>query len=161
METSMKRLIKIILITFAAFFLQFPPTFAQNQSMTPAQMHRWIQQALHYGFDMNTKDYTKYMSVNYIEHIDGKTFNFKQWLHHMNGLKNLMKSYELTFDQIVVEGDQIATNYVVHATKKDGSKLNIRIIAIFKIKDEKMLTCDELTHVINGAPKDKEIGSRD
>jgi hypothetical protein len=152
---------KIFLSIFAILCFQFSPTFAQNQSMTPDQMHLWIQEALHYGFDMKTTDYTKYMSTDYVEHIDGKVFNFKQWLHHMNGLKDLMQSYTLTFDEIVAEGEQIATSYVVHATKKDGSKLDIRIIAIFKIKDGKIIYCDELTHVINGNQGDKEIGSRD
>jgi hypothetical protein len=157
----MKFSLQIFLIMFATLFLQSSPAFAKNQSMTPAQMHTWIQQALHYGFNMQTTDYTKYMSTDYVEHIDGKVFNFKQWLHHMNGLKGLMKSYTLTFDEIVAEKNQLAASYVVHATKKDGSKLDIRIIAIFKIKNGKMIYCDELTHVINGAPSDKNIGSRD
>jgi hypothetical protein len=128
--------------------------------MSPDESKQWIQQALHYGFDMNTKDYTKYMSTNYIEHIDGKTFNFKQWLHHMNGLKAMMKSYTLTFDEIVAEGDQIATSYVVHATKKDNSKLAIRINAIFKIKNHKMIYCNELTHLLKGSEAEKDIASQ-
>lgn len=155
----MKVLLKILFL-FSISFISYQG-YAQNQSMTPKQMHRWIQEALHYGFDMKTRDYTKYMSPNYIEHIDGKVFNFKQWLHHMNGLKHLMRSYTLTFDEIVAEKNQVATSYVVHATKKDGTKLDIRIIAIFKIKNGKMIYCDELTHVLRGSQADREIGSRD
>lgn len=157
----MRFLFKIIMVLFFSFVVYIPVTFAQDQSMTSGQMNSWIQEALHYGFDMHTTDYTKYMSTDYVEHIDGKVFNFTQWLHHMNGLKGIMKSYTLTFDEIVAEKDQIATSYVVHATKKDGNTLDIRIIAIFKIKDGKMIYCDELTHVINGLPSDQEIGSRD
>jgi hypothetical protein len=157
----MKSTFKKYLIIFAFLFFHILPAFAQNTSMTPAQMHDWIQEALHYGFDMKTTDYTKYMSTDYVEHIDGKVFDFKQWLHHMKGLKVLMKSYTLTFDEIVAEKDQLATSYVVHAVKKDGSQLDIRIIAIFKIKDGKMIYCDELTHVIHGGSADKTIGSQD
>lgn len=143
------------------FFIQLPAAYAaENQSMTPEQMRSWIQEALHYGFDMKTEDYTKYMSTTYFEHIDGKSFNFQQWLHHMNGLKGMMQSYTLTFDEIVVEGNRIATSYVVHATKKDGSKLDIRIIAVFTVKDNKMVFCDELTHLISGSATDKELASR-
>lgn len=155
----MKYLVKFIMILSLYYGLC---TFALAQKqMTPAEMHNWIQEALHYGFDMKTEDYTKYMSTDYIEHIDGKVFNFKQWLHHMKGLKDMMKSYRLTFDEIVAEKNKIAASYVVHATKKDGSKLDIRIIAIFKIKDSKMVYCDELTHVLSTQETDKEIGSRD
>lgn len=129
--------------------------------MTPEESKKWIQEALHYGFDMNTTDYTKYMSESYIEHIDGKVFNFQQWLHHMSGLKSLMKSFKLKFDEILAEGDQIAASYVVQATKKDGTKLDIRIIAIFKIKNNKMIYCDELTHVLSGPAADKNLPSQD
>lgn len=132
----------------------------QNQPMSPTESKQWIQEALHYGFNMQTQDYTKYMSTDYIEHIDGKVFNFQQWLHHMKSLKSLMKSYELTFDEIVTEGNKIATSYVVHATKKDDSKIDIRILAIFKLKNKKMVYCDELTHIIKGKVK-KGFASQD
>ncbi len=129
----------------------------QNQVMNPDQSKQWIQTALHYGFAMNTTDYSKYMSDQYIEHIDGQTFNFQQWLHHMLTIKQMMKSYQLTFDEIVVEGDQIATSYVVHAIKKDGTHLDIRIIALFKIQNGKMIYCDELTHLLNGPANQKNL----
>jgi hypothetical protein len=148
------------LAALAIFLINLAPVYA-SQQMTPNQMRDWLKEALQYGFNMKTQDYTKYISTSYIEHIDGKVFNFQQWLHHMSGIKDLMKSYTLTFDEIIAEGDQLAASYVVHATKKDGSKLDIRIIAIFKIKDGKMVYCDELTHVINGAATDKQIGSQD
>lgn len=153
------RFVKKLGVIFFIFLASFQMAYAEEQSMTPTQMKNWIQEALHYGFDMKTQDYTKYMSTDYIEHIDGKVFDFQQWLHHMNGLKKLMTSYTLTFDEILAENDQIATSYVVHAIRKDGGRLDIRIIAIFKIKNGKMIYCDELTHVIKGS-SDKEIGSQ-
>lgn len=121
---------------------------------------KWIQEALNYGFDLNTTDYTKYMSEKYVEHINGKIFNFDQWLHHMSGLKAMMKSYELSFDEILVDNDKIATSYIVHATKQDGTELDVRVIAIFKIKDQKMVYCDELTYLLNGPAADKDLPSQ-
>ena len=152
----MKFLSKFLFILFMSIF-SLTVYADQNQVMTPEQSKLWIQQALHYGFAMNTTDYSKYMSKDYIEHIDGQTFNYQQWLHHMLSIKNMMKSYSLSFDEIIAEGDQIATSYVVHATKKDGSKLDIRIIAIFKINNGKMVYCDELTHLLNGAASEKNL----
>ena len=136
------------LFVLVILLLMTPLSFAAPMSSTESK--QWLQEALHYGFDMKTEDYTKYISTDYIEHIDGKVFSFEQWAHHMQELKKMMQSYKLTFDEIVVEQDQIATSYVVHATKKDGKKLDIRIIAIFKIKDNKMVYCDELTHILSG-----------
>lgn len=155
----MKLISRLFLIL--SFLIPLTVAHAQEQKMTPVQMKAWIQEALHYGFDMKTQDYTKYMSKNYVEHIDGKVFNFQQWLHHMNGLKVLMKSYSLTFDEILAEDNKIAASYVVHAIKKNGSELDIRIIAIFKVKDGKLVYCDELTHLIKGNPSEKNIGSQD
>lgn len=147
-----------IIILFSV--MSFRAFADQNQTMTPEQSRQWIQQALHYGFAMDTSDYSKYMSNQYIEHIDGQIFNYQQWLHHMLDLKGMMKSYQLSFDEIVAEGDQIATSYVVHATKKDGTKLDIRIIAIFKIQNGKMIYCDELTHLLNGPASEKNLSDQ-
>jgi hypothetical protein len=155
----MKYLLKLLFILCISIF-SLTVYADQNQAMTPEQSTLWIQQALHYGFAMDTTDYSKYISKDYIEHIDGQTFNYQQWLHHMLSIKNMMKAYNLSFDEIVVEGDQIATSYVVHATKKDGSKLDIRIIAIFKIKNGKMVYCDELTHLLNGPASEKNLSDK-
>src|SRR3990167_15774 len=105
---KMKLIGKLLAIFSLLIFMQFKIAYAEDQKMTPDQMKAWIQEALHYGFDMKTQDYTKYMSNDYVEHIDGKVFNFQQWLHHMSGLKDLMKSYSLTFDEILAQDDKIA-----------------------------------------------------
>lgn len=155
----MKRILKLLFISIMMSLasVDYADT---TKEMTPQQKKEWIKEALHYGFNMSTTDYTRYMSENYLEHIDGKTFNFEQWLHHMTGIKKLMKSYELRFNEIVVEGENIAASYDVQATKINGEKLVIRVIAIFKIKDGKMVYCDELTHLLEGSDLDKHLSDK-
>lgn len=130
--------------TICLFLLAMTQVYGAD--MPPDKAKKWLKEALHYGFDLKTTDYTKYMSEKYEEHINGKVFNFQEWIHHMDGLKAMMKSYKLVFDAIVVEGDQIGASYRVNALKKDGTKLEVKVIAIFKIKDQKMIYCDELTY---------------
>ncbi|HSX03362.1 MAG TPA: nuclear transport factor 2 family protein [Rhabdochlamydiaceae bacterium] len=124
-------------------------------------MEKWFKEALFYAFDLKTEDYTKYISEEFVMHLDGKVFNFKQWVHHIVGLKALMKSYKFTFDDFVIQEDKIASSYIVHATKKDGTELDIRVIAIFKIKNGKFIYCDELTHLLRGPESDKNLASQD
>jgi len=147
----------VLLFLFCCFGLHA----ANQRPMTADESKSWLQEALHYGFDLATTDYTKYMSEKYVEHLNGKVFNFQQWTHHMASLKNMMKSYSLTFDEILAEGDRIASSYVVHAVQKDGIKLDVRIIAIFKIKDQKMIYCDELAYVLNGPESESNLPSED
>lgn len=130
---------------------------ATENNLTPEQLKEWLPQALEYGFNQNTTDYTKYMSEQYVEEIDGQTFDFQQWVHHMNTLKGMMKSYSLHFNSIVAEGNKIASSYEVLATKKDGTKLNVRVIAIFTLQNGKMIHCDELTYLEGGPSADQHL----
>jgi hypothetical protein len=156
----MKVLHKILLCLGLVAVFSTPVFAATDSPMTPAQSKEWLKTALTYGFNLNTTDYTKYISTDYVEQIDGETFNFQQWLHHMNGIRGMMKSYQLSFNEIVAEGDQIAASYDVHAVKKDGTTLDIRIIAIFTVKNGKMVACDELTHMMSGPQTDQNLSDK-
>lgn len=134
---------------------------AQPEFTSQDQAKNWIQEALSYGFDMQTNDYTKYMSEQYVEHIDGKIFNFQQWLHHMTGIKNQMKSYKIEFDDVVYYDNKIATSYRLLADQKEGGQLEVKIMAIFTIKDKKMVFCDELTHLLKGPVAKQNLSDQD
>ena len=44
--------------------------------------------------------------------------------------------------------------------KYSGGKVKAKVIALFVIKDNKIVLCDELTHVIAGSSEDRDLGSR-
>jgi hypothetical protein len=129
---------------------------AANNEMSPERTKRWLQEALYYEYDLKTTDYAGYISRTYVEHFNGKLFNYSQWAKRMAGFKELMGSIQIIFDEIVVERDKIGTSYHIRAIKKDGTELDIRVFAIYKIKDEMIYYCDELNYLIRGSKDDRE-----
>jgi anion-transporting ArsA/GET3 family ATPase len=148
---------------FFGFFGLFLETtvMAQPEFVSQDEAKKWIQEAIHYGFNMQTVDYTKYMSDQYVEHIDGKVFDFQQWLHHMTGIKDQMKSYKIEFDDVVYNENKIAASYRLFADQKKGGELEVKIMAIFTIKDKKMIFCDELTHLLKGPVSKQHLSDQD
>ncbi len=82
--------------------------------------------------------------------VDGKKLKYADFFAHMETLKNTMKSLNVTFKYMVVEGDKVATIHEVNDIKKDGSHVSIQVNALFQIKDKKIVLCNELTHLISG-----------
>ncbi len=102
----------------------------------------------------------KYFSKEYIQHVDGKTIDYKNFKDHIRTLKAHVKSQSISINSIVEEGDIVFTNHIVTFTMQDGRNGQIKVIAEFRIKDDKIYYCDELTHMIAGDDKDRDLGSR-
>jgi len=64
-----------------------------------------------------------------------------------------------TFNLMVAEGNHVATIYRIDIVKNDGSKLEIKDMAFFTIKNKKIAYCEELTRLSKGNEKDENIGS--
>ncbi len=64
-----------------------------------------------------------------------------------------------TFNVMVAEGDHVAAIYRIDLVKNDGSKVEVKDLAFFKIKNNKIVYCEELTQLIKGDKQDKNIGS--
>lgn len=104
-------------------------------------------------------DYSKYVAKDFKNPIDGEIFNYDQWVTHQKHIKELVKSMKPTFDLMVAEGDHVAAIFRIHLIKKDGSVLDVKDMAFFKIKNHKIVYVEELTRLLNGSEKDKTIGS--
>ena len=100
------------------------------------------------------------ISPNYVQHVDGKTLDYEQFIKHRLVQNKVVKTITVNFQHIVAEGDKIFTIHVADVEKKDGSKVKIKVIAMFIIKDAKLVACDELTHVLEGSKEDEDLGSR-
>ena len=42
----------------------------------------------------------------------------------------------------------------------NNDKIRAKVIAVFEFKDQKLISCDELTHLIEGSNDDRDMGSR-
>lgn len=104
--------------------------------------------------------YTRYFSEDYIQYVDGKVLNYKDFICHMKVQKSVLKCVKITFKYMVAEGDKIATVHIAEAIKKNGKKIKAQINAIFQFRDGKIILCDELTRLVEGEKADEDLGSR-
>ncbi len=140
----------------------------KQQLSAPQQMHAQEKKALlKQAFaevieNMNVSDatYEKYFSKNYIQQVDGKTLKFADFVAHMKAQKRALQSIKVEFQQMFVDGDKVMTLHTARAIKKDGKAAEMKVFAFFVILDNKIVYCDELTHLIQGDNADKDLGSR-
>lgn len=142
------------------FLLAFANVYAQ-QNMSPAEAKQFVKDAVIYALENKnpTMDYSKYVAKDFVNPIDGNTFNYQQWVTHQKHIKKLVKSMKPVFDLMVAEGNNVAAIYRINIVKNDGSHLAVKDMAFFKIKDRKIVYCEELTRLIQGSAEDKNIGS--
>lgn len=147
----MRILLSLVLLCF----------FSNLYAMSPNESKQFVKDAVNYALTNRNPhmDYSKYVSKDFVNPIDGNVFNYKQWVTHQKHIKSLVKSMKPIFDEMVAEGDNVAAIYHIDIVKNDGSKLVVKDMALFKIKNNKIVYCEELTRLIKGNVKDKHIGS--
>lgn len=134
---------------------------ATKQNMSPENAKQFVKNAVVYALenmDPNL-DYSKYVAKDFVNPIDGNTFNYEQWVTHQKHIKSLVKSMTPTFDLMVAEGNHVAAIFHIKIIKKDGSELEVKDMAFFTIKNHKIVYVEELTRLTKGSEKDKNIGS--
>jgi hypothetical protein len=102
---------------------------------------------------------SKYFSPSYIQHVDGQTLNYTDFVQHMMVQKTLLNDVKVTIERSIFEKEKICTVHRVDATKKDGSTIVVQVIAHFELENNKIVLCDELTHLLKGNSHDANIGS--
>ncbi len=132
-----------------------------NDSLKDNEQKKLVRDAVRYALENKdpNMDYSKYVSPKFINPIDGKVFNYEQWVTHQKNIKAMVKSMKPTFDVMVSEGNRVATIFHIDIVKNDGSKLSVKDMAFFTIENNKIVYVEELTRLIKGDPKDKNIGS--
>jgi len=130
-------------------------------AMDATQSKQFVKDAVVYALtnkDPNM-DYSKYVSKDFVNPIDGNVFNYQQWVTHQKHIKSMVKSMTPTFDWMVADGDNVAAIYHIAIIKNNGDKLTVKDLAFFKIKNNKVVYCEELTRLVKGNEADKNIGS--
>ena len=97
--------------------------------------------------------------ADYQQQVDGKTLNLDDFKKHIAYQRDIISDVQVEFEHIMIEDEKIFSCHRVFATKKDGSKIEARVFALFGFKDNKIAWCDELTHLVCGNNEDKNLGS--
>jgi ketosteroid isomerase-like protein len=102
----------------------------------------------------------RYFSPKYVQKVDGKTLDFAGFSDHLRAVKAAVTNVRVTFDLMMAEGDKVMDIHHVRADKRAGGQVAVRVVALFEIKDGKIVRCDEDTHLEEGAATDSDLGSR-
>ncbi|MDR0228767.1 MAG: hypothetical protein LBI72_06865 [Flavobacteriaceae bacterium] len=109
--------------------------------------------------DYNEKILKSYFSQNYIQCVDGKTLLFDEFCKHIKLLKQHTLRRKLIINTIISQDDTVFTNHTVQVLTSPNKLSTIKVLAMFKVKDNKIISCDELTFLLEGDLKNKDLGS--
>ncbi len=102
----------------------------------------------------------KYVSKDYVQIVDGKTFYYPEFKSHLKALKEAAIIEKVDFIHLVQDEYSVASVHQVEV-KKNGKHSIVEVIALFTFdKDNKMSHCRELSHVVRGNKEDKELSSK-
>jgi len=102
----------------------------------------------------------KYFHPKYQQHVNGKILNFDQFVDHMKAIKDTLGSVKIYFERLIEEDDWVCSVHYAEGKKKDGNIVKAKVIAFFKFEQDKIILCDEMTHLLAGNTEDEDIGSR-
>ncbi len=111
------------------------------------------------NMDADESVISRYFSPDYIQHVDGHTLNYTEFVEHMRVQKTVLESAKVSIEKCIETESKICTVHHVDAVKKNGDCLSVKLVAYFEVKDGKIICCDELTHLVHGHKTDKNIGS--
>jgi ketosteroid isomerase-like protein len=102
----------------------------------------------------------RYFSHNYVQHVDGKTLDFAAFRDHIRELKKIATNLRFTIEHMVAEGDKVMEIHRVEGEKRAGGTVAARLFSLWVIKDGKIVLCDEISRLEQGAAEDRDLGSR-
>lgn len=111
------------------------------------------------NMDADESVISQYFSPDYIQHVDGHTLNYTEFVEHMRVQKTVLESAKVSIEKCIETENKICTVHRVDAVKKNGDCLAVKLVAYFEVEDGKITFCDELTYLLHGHKTDKNIGS--
>lgn len=102
----------------------------------------------------------RYFSPKFIQHADGKTLDFAGLVDHVRELKRTVTNLRFQCEYMLAEGNQVMDVHRVEGEKRSGGTFAVRLFSLWVIDDGKIVLCDELSHLEQGAAEDHDLGSR-
>jgi hypothetical protein len=95
-----------------------------------------------------------------VQHADGVTLDFSGFVDHVRELKRTVRNVRVDFEEMVAEGNKVMEIHRVEGEKRASGKFTVRLMSLWMLEEGKIVLCDELSHVVQGAPEDRNLGSR-
>ncbi|WP_293308342.1 nuclear transport factor 2 family protein [Pedobacter sp. UBA5917] len=102
----------------------------------------------------------QYFSPEYRQYVDGEELDFDGFCQHMKAQKLSVKHAVIDFQTMVEEGEIVFTNHSVEILTNENRHALMHVIAEFRIKNNRIIYCNELTRLVSGDERERDLGSR-
>ena len=102
--------------------------------------------------------FEEYFSKDYIQYVDGKTMDYVGLLEYAKTLKSRVEDIKISYEHLIAEGNKVCSIHIVEAVR-DMQPIKMKIFSLFEFKNNKIIMCDELTHLVLGDVSDRNLGS--
>lgn len=101
-----------------------------------------------------------YFHSSYLQYVDGNILDYPMFVKHMQAVKSSVTDVKIEFKHLIAEDDIVCSVHYASGIKPNGSIVKSKIIAFFKLEEGKIVSCEELTQLLQGDASDKDMGSR-
>ncbi|KRL02407.1 hypothetical protein [Liquorilactobacillus capillatus] len=102
--------------------------------------------------DLNEQKIATYFSETYQQTTDMQTTNYQEFISHIKTLKKVTRSLSIDrFKDFIIDATKgkVFLHYIVSVLKKDNSRGNVEVFAVFTLKDNKITRCEEITQAVD------------
>lgn len=159
MELNMyKRNIKKFFLFFLALFYSIS-VFAGKTEENNLQLVKTFLQDILENENFKPDIVKNYISEDYIQLVDNNPpMNSQAFIDHIVAQKKIIPKVNVTFLEIIAEGDKVAEIHLVKAKKKNDEIVEGKVIAFWTIQNGKITKCEELVKIIKGNKEDEKLG---
>ncbi|PWU07063.1 MAG: hypothetical protein C5B47_06660 [Verrucomicrobia bacterium] len=101
-----------------------------------------------------------YFADDYSQCADGHELNYQEFVQHIHALQKTTTCLVVNIVAISGENNDVLTHHRVTATQLNGTQSEIEFFAHFTVMNGKIIRCEELSRLLSGDPRDKDLGSR-
>lgn len=102
----------------------------------------------------------RYFHPDYRQWVDGTVLDYPHFLRHIDTVKRHAAQMSICFTDVLRDGEQLAERHEVHATMRDGSRMQVVVMAFHTLRDGRIAEIRELTRIEQGDPALRDLGSR-
>ena len=81
------------------------------------------------------EDFSKFFSEKYIQHVDGKTLNYTQFLEHVSSLKSRVHDIKITIEHIFSKNNKVCSVHYAEAKTENGSS-KTKVVAYYEFENK-------------------------
>lgn len=112
-----------------------------DPAFTPAELDHWF-------------------TPDYLQHVDDKVLDYAAFRRHILALREDLAECQITFLALIAQGERVHSTHLVRARRRNGQTLVCKVSGLFTFRAGRLCHTDELTCLLQGDARDRDIGSR-